>query len=199
MQVPYFPPDEFDQTADERGPIGVHRKRKRVLWAIAAPLIIFVAAGALAYGVVVYLWRAQGNEGIPPLEDEPRPTITATVAATTDAPASPTASPSPSASATPTPTAEPVQFDASVSVLNGAGIAWLAGKNQAKLESAGFTKAVAGNITGTKPSTNTVRYADADLESTAQKVADVLGISTVERGAVTDGDITVLLVTDPAA
>jgi hypothetical protein len=199
VQVPDFPPDEFDQAAEERGPIGVHRKRKRVLWAIAAPLIIFVAAGALAYGVVVYLWRAQGNEGVPPLEDEPRPTITATVAATSDAPPSPTASPSPSASPSPTPTAEPVQFDTPVSVLNGAGIAGLAGKNQAKLESAGFTKAVAGNMTGAKPSTNTVRYADADLESTAQKVAEVLGISTIERGVVSGGDITVLLVTDPAA
>lgn len=199
MQVPEFPPDEFDQAADERGPIGVHRKRKRLLWAIAAPLIIFVAAGALAYGVVVYLWRAQGNEGIPPLENEPRPTITATVATTPDALPSPTVAPSPSASPSPTPTVEPVQFDASVSVLNGAGIAGLAGKNQAKLEKAGFTKAEAGNITGSKPSKNTVRYADADLKSTAEKVADVLGISTVDRGVVDDGDITVLLVSDPSA
>ncbi len=108
---------------------------------------------------------------------------------------------SPSASATPsaTPTAEPVHFDASVAVLNGAGISGLAASNQAKLEAAGFTAASAGNITGTKPATNTVRYADADLESTAAKVAEVLGIDTIERGVVSEGDITVLLVTDPAA
>jgi len=201
VQVPDFPPDEFDQAADERGPIGVHRKRKRVLWAIAAPLIIFVAAGALAYGVVVYLWRAQGNEGVPPFEEDARPTITSTVVATSDVPPSPTLTPSPSPSVTPspTPTVEPVQFDASVSVLNGAGISGLAGRNQSKLESAGFTKAVAGNITGSKPSTNTVRYSDIKFKSTAEKVADVLGIETIERGVVSNGDITVLLVTDPAA
>lgn len=168
-------------------------------WAIAAPLVIFIGAGALAYGVVLYLWRAQGNEGIPPFDAGPRPTITTTVAATSDTPPTPTVSPSASASPSPTPTVEPVQFDAPVSVLNGAGIAGLAGRNQEKLASAGFTAATAGNISGTKPATNTVRYADADLESTAAKVAEVLGIATIERGPVPDGDIAVLLVTDPAA
>lgn len=168
-------------------------------WAIAAPLLIFVVCGALAYGVVVYLWRAQGNEGIPPLDEGPRPTITTTVAATSTPPQTPSASPSATASPSPTPTVEPVQFDAPVAVLNGAGIAGLAGRNQEKLAGAGFTAATAGNITGTKPDVNTVRYADADLESTAAKVAEVLGISTIERGPVPDGDIAVLLVTDPAA
>lgn len=183
--------------------MGVHRKRKRILWAIAVPLLIFIAAGVLAYGVVVYLWRAQGNEGIPPIDNAPRATATATLAATTDATESPTASPSvsatPSVTPSPTPTVEPVQFDAAVSVLNGAGIAGIAGTNQAKLESAGFTAATAGNVTGTKPSENTVRYSDVGLESTAAKVAEVLGISNIERGVVSDGDITVVLVTDPAA
>ncbi len=199
MHVPDFPVDEFDEAAEERGPMGVHRKRKRILWAIAAPLLIFIGAGALAYGVVVYLWRAQGNEGIPPLDNIPQATITATVAATPDAAASPTPTVTPSVTPSPTPTVEPVQFDTSVSVLNGAGIAGLAGENQGKLESAGFTAATAGNISGTKPSENTVRYADVGLESTAAKVAEVLGISNIERGVVSDGDIVVLLVTDPAA
>ncbi len=181
--------------------MGVHRKRKRILWAIAAPLLIFIGAGALAYGVVVYLWRAQGNEGVPPIDNAPRATIITTLAATPDVTTSPTVSATPSTtpSPSPTPTVEPVQLDASVSVLNGAGIAGLAGANQAKLESAGFTAATAGNITGTKPPGNTVRYADVDLESTAAKVAEVLGVTNIERGVVSDGDILVLLVTDPAA
>lgn len=197
--MPDFPPDEFDAAADERGPIGVHRQRKRMWWAIAAPLLIFIVGGALAYGVVVYLWRAQGNEGIPPLDEGPRPTITTTVAATSNPPETPTVSPSASTSPSPTPTVEPVQFAAPVAVLNGAGIAGLAGRNQEALASAGFTAATAGNISGTKPATNTVRYADASLESTAAKVAEVLGIATIERGPVSEGDITVLLVTDPSA
>lgn len=193
-----FPPDEFDEAADKRGPVGVHRKRKPVLQAIVVPLVIFVVGGGLlGYGAAVYLWRAQGNEGLPPLDSGPQVTITATVADTPSATASPT--PTPSATPSPTPTVEPVQFDAAVPVLNGAGIAGLAGRNQAKLEAEGFTAATAGNITGTKPSANTVRYSDASLESTASKVAEVLGISNVEFGEVSDGDVVVLLVTDPAA
>jgi len=199
VHVPDFPVDEFDEAAEERGPMGVHRKRKRILWAIAAPLLIFMGAGALAYGVVVYLWRVQGNEGVPPLDSGPRATIVTTLAPTTDVSASPTVSATPSTTPSPTPTVEPVQFGASVSVLNGAGIAGLAGANQTKLEAAGFTAASAGNITGTKPPENTVRYADAGLESTAAKVAEVLGITNIERGVVSDGDVNVLLVTDPAA
>ncbi len=195
--MPQFPPDEFDAAADERGPVGVHRKRTSWLRAVATPLIIFVVAGALAYGVVVYLWRAQGNEGVPPLTDIPRTTSTATVAATPEPTAS-TSAPA-SQSPSPTPTVDPVQFDAPVTVLNGAGISGLAGKNQEKLAAAGFTAATAGNLTGTKPASNTVRYSDARLESTAAKVAEVLGIGTIEFGVVADGDIAVLLVTDPAA
>ena len=118
--MPQFPPDEFDAAADERGPVGVHRKRTSWLRAVATPLIIFVVAGALAYGVVVYLWRAQGNEGVPPLTDIPRTTSTATVAATPEPTAS-TSAPA-SQSPSPTPTVDPVQFDAPVTVLNGAGI-----------------------------------------------------------------------------
>jgi hypothetical protein len=202
VHVSDFPPDEFDEAAEERGPMGVHRKRKSFVWTFVTPLLIFVMVGGLlAYGVVIYLWRAQGNEGIPPLDNVPRATITATLAATPDVIASPSvsATPSPTPSPSPTPTVEPVQFGASVSVLNGAGIAGLAATNQGALESAGFTAATAGNISGTKPSANTVRYADMAFESTAAKVAEVLGISTIERGVVDDANIVVLLVTDPAA
>lgn len=197
--MPEFPPDEFDAAADERAPIGVHRKRRGWWRAVAATLLIFLVGGALAYGVVIYLWRAQGNEGVPPLDNIPRTTVTATEAETPDvtASASPTATPSQTPS--PTPTVDPVQFDAPVAVLNGAGIAGLAGENQEKLAAAGFTAASAGNVTGTKPASNTVRYSDASLESTAAKVAEVLGIATIEFGAVADGGIAVLLVTDPAA
>ncbi len=162
-------------------------------------LLIFLLGGALAYGVVVYLWRAQGNDGVPPLETEPRATITATQAETPSTTVSPSPSPTPSQTPSPTPTVVPVRFDAPVTVLNGAGISGLAGTNQEKLAAAGFTAATADNLTGTKPASNTVRYSDASLESTAAKVAEVLGIATIEFGVVAEGDIAVLLVTDPAA
>ena len=200
--MPEFPSDEFDDAAGQRGPVGVHRKRKRVLKTMVVPLLIFaIGGGALAYGVVVYLWRAQGNEGVPPLSDVAIPTITATVIDDPSATLEPTVSVTPSETPSPTPTetAEPVHLEASVFVLNGAGISGLAARNQDVLAAAGFTAITAGNVTGTKPAANTVRYADAAYETTAQKVAEVLGIGTVEQGVVTDGNIAVILVTDPAA
>ncbi len=178
-----------------------------MLRSIVAPLLIFVIVGGLlGYGVAVYLWRAQGNEGVPPLDSIPQTTITATASPTPDATVSPSVTASPSTTPSPTPTVEPVQLGVSVSVLNGAGIAGIAGDNQAELEAAGFTAVTAGNLTGAKPPSNTVTYSDAALETTAARVAEVLGISNVERGVPVDGDITVpdggiavVLVTDPAA
>ena len=197
--MPEFPPDEFDSAADERAPVGVHRKRRGWWRAVAVTLLVFLVGGALAYGVVIYLWRAQDNEGVPPLDDIPLTTITATQEETPDATASPSATATPSQTPSPTPTVDPVQFAAPVTVLNGAGIAGLAGRNQEKLAAAGFTAATADDLTGAKPASNTVRYSDVSLESTAAKVAEVLGIATIEFGVVAEGDIAVLLVTDPTA
>ena len=76
--MPSYPQDEFDAAAIERGPVGVHRKRKSVVMAIVAPFLIFIGAGALAYGVVVYLWAQNGGSGLPPLGNLAVPTVTQT-------------------------------------------------------------------------------------------------------------------------
>jgi len=197
--VPPYPVDEFDNAASERGPIGVHRKRKSIAMAIITPFLVFIGAGALAYGVVVYLWTADGGSGLPPLGDIAAPTITETVVTgptddlSTISP-TPTASPSP----TPTATAEPVHFDAAVVVLNGAKIGGLAGTNSAKLTASGFTAVTAGNISANLPAANTVRYADPVFQTTAQQVATLLGIAAVEQGVTPEGNISVILVSDPA-
>ena len=197
--MPPYPVDEFDNAASERGPIGVHRKRKSIAMAIITPFLVFIGAGALAYGVVVYLWTADGGSGLPPLGDIAAPTITETVVTgptddlSTISP-TPTASPSP----TPTATAEPVHFDAAVVVLNGAKIGGLAGTNSAKLTASGFTAVTAGNISANLPAANTVRYADPVFQTTAQQVATLLGIAAVEQGVTPEGNISVILVSDPA-
>jgi hypothetical protein len=199
--VPSYPEDEFDAAAIERGPVGVHRKRKSIVMAIVAPILVFIGAGALAYGVVVYMWNQGGGSGLPPLGDIAVPTITKTavVGPTGDLA---TVSPSPSASASPSPTptatAEPVHLDAKVVVLNGAKIAGLAGKNADKLKAGGFTAATAGNISTNLPKVNTVRYSDPLYATTAQQVGTLLGITAVEQGVTPEGDISVILVTDPA-
>ncbi len=194
-----YPQDEFDSAAIERGPVGVHRKRKSIVMAVVTPILVFIGAGALAYGVVVYMWNQGGGSGLPPLGNLAVPTITKTaVVGPTGDLSTVSASPSASTSPTPTATAEPVHFDAKVVVLNGARIAGLAGKNADKLKAGGFTAATAGNISKNLPAANTVRYSDPLYETTAQKVGALLGIATVEQGVTPEGDISVILVTDPA-
>ena len=123
--MPSYPHAEFDSAATERGPVGVHRKRKSIVMAIVTPLLVFIGAGALAYGVVLYLWAHGGGAGLPPLGDIAAPTITKTAMVgptdglSTLAP-TPTASssPKPKPAPTPTHTAEPVHLDASVAVID---------------------------------------------------------------------------------
>ncbi len=197
--MPSYPVDEFDNADSERGPVGVHRKRKSIAVAIIAPFLVFIGAGALAYGVVLYLWAHDGGTGLPPLGNTASPTSTESlVAGPTDGLS--TISPSPSASPSPTPTAtvEPVHLDASVAVLNGAKIGGLAGTNAAKLTAGGFTAVTAANLSTDLPAANTVRYADPVFETTARQVAALLGIAAVELGATPQGDISVILVSDPA-
>jgi hypothetical protein len=201
--VPSYPQDEFDSAATERGPVGVHRKRKSIVMAIVTPFLVFLGAGALAYGVVVYLWAQGGGTGLPPLGDIAAPTITKTaIVGPTDSLATlsptPAASASPKPAPTPTHTAEPVHFDASVVVLNGAKIAGLAGTNADKIKAGGFTAVTTGNISTNLPAANTVRYSDAIYEATAQQVAALLGIATVEQGVTPQGTVSVILVSKPA-
>ena len=198
--MPSYPVDEFDNAASERGPVGVHRKRKSMVMTIVAPILVFIGAGALAYGYVVYAWTAGGGTGLPPLGDIAAPTITQTAGTGfTDDPSTITPSPSSSPSPTPTATAEPVRFEAAVVVLNGAKISGLAGKNADILTAGGFTAVTAGNASASLPAANTVRYGDAMYETTAQQVAALLGIATVEMATVAEGNIAVILVTDPSA
>lgn len=183
--------------------MGVHRKRKSVVMAIITPFLVFIGAGALAYGVVVYLWAQGGGSGMPPLGDIAAPTITKTAFVgptdnlSTLSP-TPTASSSPAPAPTPTQTAEPVHLDASVVVLNGAKIAGLAGTSADTIKAGGFTAVTAGNISTNLPAANTVRYSDAIYETTARQVAALLGIATVEQGVTPQGDISVILVSKPA-
>lgn len=192
-----YPPDEFDQLASAGGPVGVHRPKAGVGAKIAAPFIVFVLAGALAWGVSWYLWTQSGGEGPPPLGPIATPTITLTEV--TGVPEEPTASATPTASPSPSETAPPIDLATPVAVLNGAGISGLAGAQAEELTAAGFTSVTAGNLTGAKPAANTVRYTDPSQASTAAQVASVLGIAAVEQGSTTAGGIDVLLVTNPDA
>ena len=70
--MPDYPKDEFDDLATASGPSGVHRPKKGVWGKILTPTLIFVLAGAAAYGVSYYLWRQSGGTGLPPQGSQPR-------------------------------------------------------------------------------------------------------------------------------
>ncbi len=192
-----FERDEFDEIAAQRGPIGVHRKKSSPWNTVIAAFAVLIIAGGLGYAYVIYLWRADGNEGLPPVGDVSAPTITQTqVTLPTEDPAILSPAPTePSESPTPTATVEPIRYDTEIAVLNGAGVSGLAAANADALTGAGYTTVSAGNLTANKPAANVVRYADPIYEQTAIDVAAKLGISTVERGVTPEGSITVLLVT----
>lgn len=183
--------------------MGVHRRRRSIVRAILTPILVFVAGGLLALGVVAYLWAADGGSGLWPFGNDDAPTVTATVSsAATEATSTPTPTATETSSPTPAPspsaTAEPVQLDASVAVLNAANISGLAALNADKLTAGGFTAVTAGNVSTNLPAVNTVRYSDAQFETTAQQVAALLGISAVELGVTPEGNVSVFLVTDTA-
>lgn len=201
--MPSYPVDEFDNAASERGPVGVHRKRKSIVMAIVTPVLVFIGAGALAYGVVLYMWSSHGGKGLPPLGQVEGATVTQTAGAGfTDDASTMTPAPSlsqlPSPSPSQLPTAEPVHLEAAVAVFNGAKISGLASKNADILTAGGFTAVTAGNASTNLPAANTVRYADAMYETTAQQIGALLGIATVEQGVTPGGNISVILVSEPA-
>lgn len=194
-----YPPDEFDHLAEAGGPVGVHRRKGSVGAKIAAPFIVLILGGALAYAASWYLWKASGGEGLPPAGAHITPTITQTVV--TGLPEVPSEEPTaePTPSPTPTETAPPVDLNTAVTVFNGAGIQGLAGKQAEELTANGFASVTATNLSGAKPAANTVRYSDPSQITTAQRVAEVLGIAAIEQGATSNGGIEVLLVTNPDA
>ncbi len=187
--------DEFDEIAERGGPVGVHRAPRPWWYLVLIPLIVFVVAGLIAFLIATFLWNSGGSDV------SPSATASPTVSATASPTASSTASPSETASSEPTDTAEPepvIVYETPIAVLNGTGIAGLAASQQTLLEDAGFTTVSAANLTGAKPDSNSVVYADDSLRDTADAVAAALGITAVTQGTPeSDADVEVQLVTDP--
>ena len=189
-----YPPDEFDAPPDPDAPRGVHRA-PRSAWSRWWPfLLVLLVVPALAWGVVTYL----ADEGrLPGNEPEPTPTATA--------PPPPTATettpePTPTPTVEPTPTTPAPNLATPVSVLNGAGIGGLAGRQADELRAAGFTDVTPGNASSKTPVATTVFYGSEELRSTAELVASTLGLDTLVLSPVdAPQGITVILREDPDA
>ncbi|WP_062527289.1 LytR C-terminal domain-containing protein [Demequina rhizosphaerae] len=182
-----YPRDEFDEIAESGGPVGVHRSPRPWWWIIVVPVVVFVVAGLLAFGVARFLWdTGSGSESTatPSATATAEPTESASATAEPSASASATTEPSETAEPEPSETAEPepvISYDAPITVLNGTGVSGLAGEQAGILTDAGFTDVSAANLTGS-PSANVVIYDSEERADTAQEVADLLGIDAVEFG-----------------
>ncbi|NCD20709.1 MAG: LytR family transcriptional regulator, partial [Actinobacteria bacterium] len=186
-----------DIAARNRGPKGVHRQAESTFRRLLPFLVVIVAAPLLAWGVLSLL-NQDADDGAPVASPAASPT---TPAATDGSTGEPTTTPTASASAEPTPSPEPsptptesaVQFDAPVAVLNGAGVAGIAGRTADRLTAAGFTAVTPGNYASAQPTATTIYYNNAELAGTAQAIGAELGIDLlVELASATDSVVVVL-------
>ncbi|KGM16497.1 LytR C-terminal domain-containing protein [Actinotalea fermentans] len=191
-----YPPDEFDAAARAGGPRGVHRA-PRSRWSRWWPfLVVLVVFPALAYAAVTVLsdWDGlsssdSGTEAQPPADDEPADDPT-------QAEETPAATPTETATPEPPPP-PPLDQARPVDVFNATNRSGLAGNASDRLEAAGFTDVSALNWDGDDPAASVVYYATANDITTAQLVAQTLGIAQVVESA-TDAPegIVVVLATD---
>lgn len=198
-----YPKDSFDNPPT--GPVGVHNGRRS--WPVRLTPYAIVIVVAAAVGVL--FWSAFSGEAANMFKHGDRETVVASTSTTTtttpsSASASESESPSQSASASasespsqspsqssespsqsPTEEQSPeqkVNLDASISVINGTATNGYAAQEAQRLQGAGFTNVAPSNPNGMQlPSQSVVWYQnDADL-ATAQKVAETLGVSTVQK------------------
>lgn len=165
--TPYeYPEDEFDSPADDGpDPIGVHREPVPA-WRSWLPLLaVLIIVPLLAWGAVSLLGSRSASQ-----------TETTTTAA--------------AASATPTATASATlagdaDMTTGVTVHNGTSTSGLGTRTGEKLTNAGFTAVTVsqGVYSLAEPTASTVYYAAPENKSTAQAVAQALGVTEVVESA----------------
>lgn len=185
-----YPPDEFDAAARAGGPRGVHRA-SRSRWSRWWPfVVVLVVFPALAYAAVTILSDWDGLSSLggddggtsqePSADEDSADEPPADGADTGETPVeTPTET-----ETTPAPPPPPALNQArSVDVYNATNRSGLAGNASDRLEAAGFTDVSALNWDGDDPAASTVYYATADDITTAQLVAQTLGIAQVVESA----------------
>lgn len=200
-----YPEDEFDAEPGVDAPVGVHRA-PRTWWSRWWPFVaVIVLVPAVTIGAVLWAssWDGLGNKNDQAnveLTDDPvdtpadgteQPADPAATEGATDGEQAPEA---PEAPATEEPAAPAVNYGQPIDVLNAANRQGLAADVADRLGTAGFTSVTAGNGSASIADVTTVFYASAELQPTAQAVADALGITTVTESADNAGSgVSVLL------
>ncbi|MEE1324601.1 MAG: LytR C-terminal domain-containing protein [Bifidobacteriaceae bacterium] len=88
-------------------------------------------------------------------------------------------------------------YSSQVTIYNANGAAGLAARTASVLESVGYTNVQAKNYSGTRPQADVVWYSSASEKTTADAVAQKLGISAVvQQNSALQSPVEVILVTD---
>ena len=196
-----YPPDEFDAAARAGGPRGVHRaprSRWSRWWPFVVVLLVFPA---LAYAGVTILsdWdglsslgdddggtTAQEPVDEPPVDETP-----------TDEPETPESTPTETETTPAPPPPPPADQTRPVDMYNATTRSGLAGNASDRLEAVGFADVSALNWGGEDPAASIVYYPAAGDITTAQLVAQTLGITQVVESATEAPEgIVVVLATD---
>jgi hypothetical protein len=193
-----YPEDEFDAAPAQDAPIGVHRAPRSWWSRWWAFVTVPVVVAAATIGFVLWASSQEGGIQLPgtgtSTEAEESPAASEPAETGSTEAADPEQTPEQTEEAPAAP--EPV-LSTPVAVLNAARVSGLAAGVASDLEAAGFTDVTAGNGTASGRTVTTVYYASADLQATAQLVADTLGITTVTESATDAEDgIAVLLLSD---
>ncbi|GEM_PF-5353968 len=183
--------DEFDNPPAD-APVGAHRQPPSPWRPVVPFLVVLVVVPLLAWGFTEFLMRGAGDRpGVAPGQSGQSQSVAPPVVPpqsdvqSPEVPVEPTV-PVETVPPIPEPTQNPdegVEFGAGIEVLNVAGVEGWGGDTVAKLEEAGFTGAFAGDF-DSDLTVNTVYYQSPEMEPTARKVAEILGIGAVELDAV---------------
>ncbi len=191
-----YPEDEFDTLGADRVPQGVHRTPVPRWRRLLPFVVVLLVAPTLAYLGVSYL----ANQGSPSSSEtsaavattEPTPSETADEGTPTEEPSAAPSETEPTPTETPTEDAD-IQRGAAVFILNGAGVAGLAGQATGKLEADGFTDVTPADYASSVPTASTVYYNNPDLQATAEQVGTLLGITALRELATATDSIAVVL------
>ncbi len=211
-----YTPDDFDNPP--AGPVGVHRGSRSLairLIPYVAVLVVAALMGLLAWGLfsgsinnLKLPWSSADSSQSSSTAASSTASSSAAESSSSSAESSSSASDDASSSASSEPSdsesasasasesssaAQSVNKATSIRVINGTGTSGYAARKKTVLTQAGYSNVVAGNPSGTLPSSSVVWYQNETDKATAENVASSLGISAVSQASSISAPVVVVL------
>lgn len=211
-----YTPDDFDNPP--AGPVGVHRGSRSLairLIPYVAVLVVAALMGLLAWGLfsgsinnLKLPWSSADSSQSSSTAASSTASSNAAESSSSSAESSSSASDDASSSASSEPSdsesvsasasesssaAQSVNKATSIRVINGTGTSGYAARKKTVLTQAGYSNVVAGNPSGTLPSSSVVWYQNETDKATAENVASSLGISAVSQASSISAPVVVVL------